>query len=135
MRANKLMLMPIVVAAIASFVVAPAAASAKDQGPGHDQQVLMKNGKKGEIHLTSDAKAGAVVLEAGRYRIQHRVEGKRHFVRFQPIGRAGEAQEVPCQLELLDKKAKFTAVSMIADGDVRRITRVQVKGERSAHAF
>ncbi len=133
MRANKLMLMPIVVAAVASFVAAPA--SAKDQGPGHGQQVLMKNGKKGEIHLTSDAKAGPVVIEAGRYRIQHRVEGNRHFVRFQPIGRSGEVQEVPCQLELLDKKAKFTAVSIVADGDVRRITRVQVKGDRSAHAF
>ncbi len=135
MRARKSMLTLIAGAALAALIIVPTAAAAKHQGPGHQKEVVMKTGKKGEIHLRTTSKAGPVVLEPGNYRIQHRVEANRHYVRFVPIGRVGPAQEVPCQLELLDKKARFTAVSMIADGAVNRITRVQVKGERSAHAF
>ncbi len=135
MRARKSMLTSIAAAAVLALIIVPAAAAAKHQGPGHQREVVMKNGKKGEIHLSTTATAGPIVLEPGKYRIQHRVEGARHYVRFEPIGRVGQAQEVPCQLELLDKKAKFTSVSLIAEGGVNRITRVQVKGERSAHAF
>ncbi len=133
MRAKTLMLTLTAAALAMTLPVVPAAA--QHHGPDHGKQVVMKSGKKGEIHLRTAAKAGDVMLEAGTYRIQHRVEGDRHFVRFVPVGTTGQEHEVACRVEPLQKKARFTSVAMIADGNLHRVTRVEVRGERWAHLF
>ena len=48
-----------------------------------DQHENMLNvGKKTGVTLRTDTMVGDQMLEAGRYRVQHRTEGDKHFVKF-----------------------------------------------------
>jgi hypothetical protein len=117
-----------------------AASAAEDQ--------VIKVGKKGEIMFGQDTKVGDLTLKAGDYQIQHRVDGSDHMVHFTelkgvhrnpyyqsaPNGTAHPG-EVKCRLEPMSTKAKQTAVTVSTEGDVRRITRIEIKGENVAHVF
>ena len=106
-----------------------------------EQKEVLEVGKKGEIVLASKATLGSLVLEPGRYRFQHRMEGAEHFVRFEKLRPAThydpyrrgsrEPEEVKCQLEPLDSEAKRTEVTTVGG----KITKILVRGENFAHTF
>ena len=112
-----------------------------------DQQVI-KVGKKGEIMFSAETQVGDLTLKPGHYQMQHRVAGSDHMIHFTELkgmhnqyntisGPTGEAHpgEVKCRLEPMSAKAKETAVSVNAEGGVRRITRIEIEGENVAHVF
>lgn len=98
-----------------------------------DQQTI-KVGKKGEITLDKETKVGDATLMAGKYQIQHRVEGSDHIVVFS--SRMGmKPIEVKCKLEPLPDKASITKVDVDTVNGERRITRIEIAGENVAHVF
>jgi hypothetical protein len=112
-----------------------------------DEQAV-KVGKKGEMMFGQDTRVGDLTLKAGHYQMQHRVDGSDHMIHFTELkgvhrdpyyesGATGTAHpgEVKCRLEPMSVKAKQTAVSMSTEGGVRRITRIEIKGENVAHVF
>jgi hypothetical protein len=106
-----------------------------------DQQVI-KVGKKGEIMFSAETQVGDLTLKPGHYQMQHRVAGSDHMIHFTELkgmhnGPTGEAHpgEVKCRLEPMSARAKETAVSVNAEGGVRRITRIEIEGENVAHVF
>ncbi len=95
---------------------------------------VIKVGKKGDISISNETRAGDLVLKPGRYLIQHRVDGSDHSIHFvRPSGT--EVGEVKCRLEPLEKKARFTKVYNMKEDGGYRITRVEVTGENVAHLF
>lgn len=108
----------------------------------------VKVGKKGDIMLSQEAKVGDITLKPGHYQIQHRVVGTDHLIHFTELkgmhtnpyyetGPTGTAHpgEIKCRLEPMTAKASQTAVYTDDEGGIRRITRVEIKGENVAHVF
>jgi hypothetical protein len=82
------------VSIVASLILAVAALSlpalAQDhQGHGmHSQKQegqTLTVGKKGEVHFTSEVKAGDTVLKPGMYQVQHLEEGTDHVIVFKEM--------------------------------------------------
>lgn len=110
-----------------------------------EHEHALKVGKTGEVTFDKETKVGDLTLKPGRYKMQHRVDGSDHFVHFTewtkgryvaetgtPKAHPGEAK---CRLEPLNKKVSRTAVYMVDEGAVRRLTKVEVGGENVAHLF
>ncbi len=88
-----------------------------------------------------------VEKEASHYQMQHRVDGSDHMIHFvelkgmhnpsHPGGPTGTAhpREVKCRLEPMSTKASQTVVTMSTEGGLRRITRIEIRGENVAHVF
>lgn len=95
----------------------------------------MKVGKKGDITFTTPMKVGNLTLEPGPYMFRHRMEGKKHFLRFTSMKTRIHTGDVLCRLEPLDGKSKHTSVTAIEENGFRRITRMVVRGEDVAHLF
>ena len=102
------------------------------------------NGKKGQITLRSETEVGDLVLKPGTYRVQHRVEGSDHVIHFEALtkgnpyystvaGVKGHPGEIKCRLEPLSGKVRHTAVYTRKDGDIYRVTKVEIGGESVAH--
>lgn len=141
---NKPIWLSVCAAMIWAVFVAPAPVKAADD-------YAMKVGKKAEISLSEEARLGEVgvgelVLPAGRYRVQHQIEGTDHFVLFEALSRnnlyyrttgavAGRPGEVKCRLEPLLKRVEQTAIRTIKEGGNLRITRIEIAGENVAHLF
>lgn len=111
-------------------------------------QSATKIGKQGDIWLSRETKIGDLTLKAGHYQVQHETaNGAQHVLSFQQLGDpdlalqnsdmafVGEPAVVSCTLETLDARAKHTRVTTVPDGNERRITRVEIKGETVAHVF
>ena len=127
-----------IVLALLTLITVVTLAAAQDQ--------VIKVGKKADIELSQETKVGEIVLMPGHYRIQHRVSGSDHFVQFlqykghRTITSRGPATEVAvgeikCTLEPLAQKANQTAVHTIIDSGVRKVIRIEVRGEQIAHVF
>lgn len=99
----------------------------------HDHGI--KTGKKGETTFKSPTKIGDFLLEPGRYKFQHRADGGSHFVHFTSLKSRKDSVDVECKLEPLNSKSKYTGVTVIDEGGIRRVTRLQVRGENVAHLF
>ena len=105
----------------------------------------IKVGKKGDITLSQETRVGDLTLKPGHYEIQHRVVGKDHMIHFtelkggnpyspNPTGTAHPG-EIKCRLEPMATKASETAVYTEEEGGMRRITKIEIKGENVAHVF
>ena len=110
----------------------------------HGKEQIVKVGKNVEVTLAKETRVGDVTLKPGRYKLQHRVDGEDHFVHFTEwtattYGGSGTPKthpgEVKCRLEPLKEKVKQTAVFMVAEDGVQRISKVLVAGENVAHVF
>lgn len=111
------------------------------------QTESIKVGKKGDITLSKETKVGDVTLKPGHYQMQHRVVGTDHMIHFTelkgmdnpyyPAGPTGVAHpgEMKCRLEPMATKASKTAVYVEDEGGVRRITKIEIRGENVAHVF
>ena len=100
-----------------------------------DHHQELKVGKKGVVSISQETMIGDITLEPGRYKVQHREEGGAHFVRFRAEGSGTDSGEVPCTLQPLDAKAKYTAVFTDTSVTPPQIVRVVVRGENAAHVF
>ncbi len=117
-------------------------AQMKDQMHGKEQTI--KVGKKGEITLPQDAMAGDLMLKAGAYLVQHRVDGNDHFVHFTKMSKEvayspdsypkTHEGEIKCFIVPLPNKASWTAVVLEKQDDgTYRLTRIEIAGENVAH--
>lgn len=102
-----------------------------------EHEDMLRVGKKGEVAFSTPTKVGDLTLKPGTYRVQHRVEGEQHFVRFEALGSSGTPGqgEVQCKLEPLPKKASQTAVYTTKEDSGARVTKVEIAGENAAHVF
>jgi hypothetical protein len=121
-----------------TLIAAVTLAAAQDQ--------IIKAGEKADIQLNQETKVGDVVLKPGHYQIQHRVSGSDHFVQFVAFkghstitssnpASVVDAGEIKCSVEPLTKKSQQTTVHMTDEAGVRRITRVEIRGDNVAHVF
>lgn len=104
-------------------------------------------GKTGDIVFTSETQVGDVTLKPGHYRFQHRTDGGEHYVKFTELmmsqnnHAAGslmdikEAGVISCKVESMPAKAKRTAIYSDTSSGVKRVTRIEVEGEKVAHVF
>lgn len=119
--------------------------AAEQAAPGEQ---ALKVGKKGDVEFTVRTAMGDMMLEPGRYQLQHRVDGSDHFVHFTEVtkdvpahsksgGGAVKAHpgEVKCRLEPLDEKASTTKIYRRLEGEGARLTKVVIRGENVAHEF
>src|SRR3990170_3984714 len=110
--------------------------------PGEQE---LKVGKSDDLEFAKEVRVGEVTLKPGKYRIQHRVEGADHFVRFehlvittpsaQKLGTglavpAGKAGEIKCRLEPLDAKAQTTTLHLLNEAGGQRLLKVLIRGEK-----
>ncbi len=99
---------------------------------GHDH--MLKVGKKAGVTLSADTQVGDHVLEAGRYDVQHRVEGDSHFVKFIRLdGRQRTWTDVKCRVEPYAGKIDRTSLSIDNSGPMPRLTKIAVRGETATH--
>lgn len=139
MRKNSLFLTLAVMAGVLLLNVAFAFAAS---------QSATKIGKQGDIYMSRVTKIGDLTLKPGHYEIQHETaNGTQHAFSFQQLGdpdlalqysdeaTIGEPAMVSCTLETLTARVKHTRVTTVPDGNERRITRVEIKGENVAHVF
>jgi hypothetical protein len=142
------------VSIVASLILAVAALSlpalAQDhQGHGmHSQKQegqTLTVGKKGEVHFTSEVKAGDTVLKPGMYQVQHLEEGTDHVIVFKemsmpagykmgntPVGK--EVARLKCTVEPVEKKASNTKIALHTnDKGEKEIAEIQVAGEAFKH--
>jgi hypothetical protein len=108
---------------------APASVAQDDQ--------VMKIGKKGQVTFATEVKVGEVTLKPGQYTVQCRRDGSDHVMRFTPARARGSAEtaEVKCGKEILPRKVSAGSVRTHRDGDVVRLTRIEIAGENVAHVF
>jgi hypothetical protein len=118
---------------------------------GAEHEHAVKIGRTGEISFEKEARIGALTLQPGRYKFQHRVEGADHFVHFTewtqrlpgdqsypPASLSGPKAhlgEVKCRVQFLNKKVADTTLYMSTEGDAMRVTKIEVGGENVAHLF
>lgn len=104
------------------------------------QGETIRTGKKAVISLSSEVRAGNLVLPSGTYQIQH-VD---HAVVFRKVLRVSyggervgrEVGRVPCQAELLSDKIERTETLISTDpAGNRTITELRIKGENVRHLF
>ena len=99
-------------------------------------------GKKAVIGLSSETRAGDLVLPSGTYQVQH-VAGHAMVFRkvitgsyrgTQKVGK--EVGRVPCDAELLGETIERTETLMVTDqAGNTRITELRIKGETVRHLF
>ena len=108
-----------------------------------------KVGKTDDITLSSTTKVGNLTLQPGHYILQHKSSHgthAMHFVSFTPYSGNGKAHtyfgsnrtdvgNVKCKLDPLNAKIKKTQVFLAEENGVKRISRIEIKGENVAHLF
>lgn len=136
-------------ATAAAALFATAVAWAQDhshmQMQEQGKQQTLKTGKKGEIVLNQETKAGDLTLQPGSYLVQHRVEGEDHFVHFTKMSKGNPYSpgltypkshegEIKCRIEPLSSKVAETKVILGPGEDgTYRIQRIEIAGENVAH--
>ena len=107
--------------------------------------VIIGNGKKGEVHFATQVKAGDAILKPGMYQVQHVVEGNDHVIIFKetempagykmgntPVGR--EVARIKCKVEPVAKKVGNTKITLRTNAaGEKEIAEVQVAGEAFKH--
>lgn len=103
------------------------------------------NGKKGQVHFTTQVKAGNAVLKPGMYQVQHVMEGSDHVIVFKemempagykmgntPVGK--EVARLKCKVEPVTKKVSNTRITLRTNAaGEKEIAEVQVAGEAFKH--
>ena len=114
---------------------------AHHQGAG--QEVI--TGKKGEVHFTTQVKAGDAVLKPGMYQVQHVTEGGEHVIIFKememPAGYkhgntpvSKEVARIKCKVEPVTKAVSNTKVTLRTNAaGEKEVAEVQVAGEAFKH--
>ena len=101
-----------------------------------------ETGRKAIIGLSSETRAGDLVLPSGTYQVQH-VAGHAMVFRKVIIGSYSGSQKVgkevgrvPCDADLLGEKIARTETLMVTDqAGNTRITELRIKGETVRHLF
>lgn len=137
---NRVGLLTIAVLAALAFIGANAVAAR----PEH----TLKVGRKDYVTFTKETRVGDVTLKPGWYLMQHRGEGDNHFMSFTEVTkpyfyyglRAGRDPMAPpvdvkCKLQTLSTKADATRILTTSEGDVDKLTSIEIAGENVAHVF
>lgn len=119
---------------------------------GHNHEALQKAsgqeviiGKKGQLHFTTQVKAGDTILKPGMYQVQHVTEGSDHVIIFKEVGmQAGykmgntpvgkEVARIKCKVEPVTKKVSNTKITLRTNAaGEKEIAEVQVADEAFKH--
>jgi hypothetical protein len=104
-------------------------------------------GKQASVTLKSTTEFGKTVLKPGTYYVEHEIRGSGHVFTFWQAGDPnlalqysdesliGQPVSVPCQLEALSGRVKHTKLTMVPDGALSRVVKIEIKGEDVAHTF
>lgn len=121
--------------------------------PQHEHPAAIQEvrvGKSADVAFAREVRVGDVTLKPGKYRLQHRVDGEEHFVRFEALATtapssqktaeglavpAGRVGEVKCQLEPLPDKIDATKLYLLNEESGQRLMKVVIRGENVAHVF
>jgi len=102
-------------------------------------------GKQGEVHFTTQVKAGDAVLKPGMYQVQHLMEGSAHVIIFKEMempagykmGNTSVGKEVArinCKVEPVTQKLNNTKITLRTNAaGEKEIAEVQVAGEAFKH--
>lgn len=108
------------------------------------QRDTISIGKLGHIHLKAKVEVGDVVLDPGRYEVQHVARGDRHQMVFRELVvpvRGGiiwprEVARVNCDFVPIEGKVKKTNFLVSASGEgLQTMEELSVKGETVKHVF
>ena len=113
------------------------------QGMHHGQETIL--GKKGQLHFTSQVKAGDAMLKPGMYQVQHVMEGSDHVIIFMemdmpagykmgntPVGK--EVARIHCKVEPVTQKVSNTKITLRTNAaGEKEVAEVQVAGETFKH--
>ncbi len=119
---------------------------ASDSTTNTGGNVALKVGKKGDIILEQDTQAGDLLLKAGAYKVQHRIEGDRHVLHFTSESDVHEnghtvwparnwSGDARCSLEPLNSKVENTEVATDKTAGGWRLVKVEIGGENVAHVL
>lgn len=124
------------------FVAVSFAANHDHHAMAGDKLVV---GQQGTVLLEKPTKFGDYTLQPGEYVVQHAVEGQGHILTFVNMATwasiqagnpsTGNAYAVKCEMEPLPTKVRKTTITTVPDGNGRRITRIEIKGENVAHTL
>lgn len=101
--------------------------------------------KKGEMHFSTQVKAGDAVLKPGMYQVQHVMEGRDHVIVFKEVGmQAGykmgntpvgkEVARIKRKVEPVTKAVNNTKITLRTNAaGEKEIAEVQVAGEKFKH--
>lgn len=101
-------------------------------------------GRTATINFAHETQVGDVMFKPGDYTVRHRVVGSDHFMVFQrteesPSGGAsydvGKPQQVQCNVESLAAKVSDTTASFEPEGNIDKLTKIEVAGENVQHLF
>lgn len=106
-------------------------------------------GKTDDITLSWMTKVGNLTLHPGHYILEYKSSHGAHairFVSFTPYPWSGRGRnyygskrtrlgEVECKLEPLNAKIRKTQVFFADENGVKRISRIEIRGENVAHLF
>ncbi|HEX9002229.1 MAG TPA: hypothetical protein VGB07_20140 [Blastocatellia bacterium] len=119
-----------------------------DQHGMHSQKQKAETltvGKKGEVHFTSEVKAGDTVLKSGMYQVQHLTEGEDHVIVFKEMGMGAgykmgntpvgkEVARLKCIVEPVEKKVSNTKITLRTNNKgEKELAEIQVAGEAFKH--
>ena len=108
-----------------------------------------KVGKTDDITLSSITKVGTLTLQPGHYILRHKASlgsHAMHFVSFTPYSGGGKVRTyygsyrsdvgaVECKVEPLNAKVKKTQAFFAEENGMKRISKIEIKGENVAHLF
>ncbi len=101
-------------------------------------------GRSGHIWLNQPTQIDGMTLKPGQYRIWHETTDSRNALVIHQVGdpdlalqnsdleMVGTPVSVSCRVQALDVPARRTMVTTVPAGRGKRITRVEIKGERIA---
>ncbi len=134
MKQTRYLLLPLI-ATGAMLVTATAWAKAGDS---------TRVGKTATVSFDRETQVGNVMFQPGDYAVRHRVIGAEDFMVFQrteanPYGgdneEAGKPQRVACRIEPLNTKVSDTTASFEPDGNIEKLTKIEIAGENVEHLF
>ncbi len=101
-------------------------------------------GKTASFSFSHATQVGNVELQPGDYTVRHRVIGSEHFMVFQrteenpywgTTGDVGKPQRVECKMEPLSTKVSDTTASFEPEGNIEKLTKIEIAGENVEHLF
>ena len=115
-----------------------AGVSAHDGPHAGRADATFKVGKKGQVRIGEDLRAGALLIQKGTYRFDHRVEEDRHVIVLTKVDKTTEHSPVELAMRLLPSRTPMKRTAILAhepDRGPLDLTTVEVIGELGEHVL
>ena len=101
-------------------------------------------GRTATITFDHETLVGNVMFQPGDYAVRHRAVGANQFMVFQRTETnyvtsdtedVGKPQRVECRMEPLSAKVSDSTFSIVPDGKLEKLTKIEIAGENVEHLF